>query len=59
MAEGLRAGQAKLARDLRDGGFTPFDLRIQLLGWTVAKRLRAGESIPDVYDLLRKHHVAG
>lgn len=57
LAEGLRPGQAKLARDLRDGGLHPSDLSVDVLGWTVAKRLRAGESIRNVHNLLRSHRA--
>lgn len=40
---GLRRGQAKFARDLLEAGLAPSDLGIDVLGWSVAKRLREGE----------------
>lgn len=54
IAEGLREGQAKMARDLRTVGFSPTDLRTDVLGWTVAKRLRAGERPREVFRLLQE-----
>lgn len=54
ISEGLRRGQAKLARDLRAAGFLPLDLNVNVLGWTVAKRLRSGESCREVMRLLRQ-----
>jgi len=54
MADGLRRGQAKLARDLRSAGLVPSDLHTDVLGWTVARRLREGESPHEVVRLLRQ-----
>lgn len=51
---GLREGQAKLARDLRAAGFRPTDLKTEVAGWTVAKRLRIGERPRDVLKLLHQ-----
>lgn len=54
MAEGLRRGQAKVARDLRDAGLTPSNLGEEVFNWTVAKRLRGGESPAEVLRLLHR-----
>jgi hypothetical protein len=54
IAEGLRAGQARWAADLRDAGFTPQDLGVKLHGWTVIDRLRRGEGAKAVARLLRE-----
>lgn len=51
----LRAGQAKYAARLRDAGFMPDDLAVEIGGWTVAKRLRSGERMSEVNRLLKRH----
>lgn len=48
----LRPGQAKEAAALRDAGFLPEDLGVDLHGWPVFKRLRAGETPAEVKRLL-------
>ena len=50
----LRSGQAKDAAILRAAGFAPDDLMVEVSGWTVAKRLRAGESPSEVMRLLKR-----
>ena len=51
----LRRGQAKEAAALRNAGFLPEDLGVELLGWPVWRRLRAGESQREVKRLLDRH----
>lgn len=51
---GLRRGRARDAKVLRDAGFQPADLRRDVFGWSVAKRLRAGEHPEAVLRLLRR-----
>ena len=53
IAHGLRPGQVKDAAKYRDAGLLPGDLAQEILGWTVLKRLRAGESPDEVLRLLR------
>ncbi|MHA6510729.1 hypothetical protein [Tessaracoccus sp. Y1736] len=53
---GLRKGQAKRAAALRNAGLTPPDLGTSLYGWTVAKRLREGETPTSVKRLLDTQH---
>lgn len=48
----LRPGQAKYANDLHRAGFVPEDLAVEVAGWTVHKRLRAGETPAEVMRLL-------
>lgn len=55
----LRPGQVKEAARLRDAGFIPDDLAVNVSGWTVAKRLRSGESLAEVKRLLDRHRFAG
>lgn len=52
MAAGLRAGQARWAADLRDGGLSPTDLGVDLHGWRVVDRLQRGEGAAAVARLL-------
>lgn len=54
VAQGLRLGQAKQARALRDAGLTASQLGIEIGGWTVAKRLRAGEPVRYILGLLER-----
>lgn len=54
----LRTGQVKYAARLRDAGFLPDDLAIDVGGWTVAKRLRSGESVAEVKRLLDRQREA-
>lgn len=54
VAQGLRTGQAKLARYLRDAGLMASQLGIEVEGWTVAKRLRAGDSVRYILGLLER-----
>lgn len=54
----LRRGQARDAAKYRDAGFAPEDLLVELSGWTVAKRLRAGESLAEVKRLLDRQRRA-
>jgi hypothetical protein len=54
----LRPGQAKYAARLRDAGFIPDDLAVEVDGWTVAKRLRSGESMAGVKRLLDRYRKA-
>lgn len=54
----LRRGQARDAARYRDAGFAPEDLLVELSGWTVAKRLRAGESLAEVKRLLDRQRRA-
>lgn len=53
MDAGIRAGQAKWAAELRDGGLRPVDLQTDLNGWTVIERLQRGEGAAAVVRLLR------
>ena len=48
----LRPGQAKEAAVLRDAGFLPEDLGVDLRGWPVFKRLRGGDTPAEVKRLL-------
>lgn len=48
----LRRGQVKYAARLRDAGFLPDDLAVEVNGWTVYKRLREGEPMIGVKRLL-------
>lgn len=57
--EHLRPGEAKVAAQLRDAGLVPDDLAINVGGWTVKKRLRAGEPLAEVKRLLERHRSAG
>jgi hypothetical protein len=50
--------QAKDAHRLREVGFQPDDLGIRVSGWTVLKRLRAGEDPKAVKRLLDRHREA-
>jgi hypothetical protein len=50
---GLRPGQVKDAVSFRDAGLVPADLTRDVAGWTVLKRLRAGERPAEVVRLLR------
>lgn len=51
---GLRPGQARFAKHLRDAGLLATDLHVEVEGWSVAKRLRAAESPRDVFRLLQR-----
>lgn len=53
MDAGIRAGQAKWAAELRDGGLRPADLQTDLNGWKVIERLQRGEGAAAVVRLLR------
>jgi hypothetical protein len=53
IAHGLRPGQAKDAVAFRDAGLLPADLMEEVKGWTVLKRLRAGDQPEDIARLLR------
>jgi hypothetical protein len=55
----LRPGQAKYAARLRDAGFKPDDLAVEVGGWTVARRLRAGEPMAGVKRLLDRFRETG
>lgn len=55
ISHGLRPGQAKLAKRLREAGLTAPDLQVQVEGWSVAKRMRAGEPLKDIFRLLQEH----
>lgn len=48
----LRRGQAKYANELHKAGFVPEDLAVEVAGWPVYKRLRAGETPAEVMRLL-------
>lgn len=50
--------QAKDAHRLREAGFQPDDLGIRVSGWTVLKRLRAGEDPKAVKRLLDRQREA-
>ncbi|MHB1009427.1 MAG: hypothetical protein ACYC1E_09405 [Propionibacteriaceae bacterium] len=50
--------QAKDAHKLREAGFQPDDLGTQVSGWTVLKRVRAGEDPKEVKRLLDRHRKA-
>lgn len=50
--------QAKDAYRLREAGFRPDDLGIELSGWTVLKRVRAGEDLKAVKRLLEQRRAA-
>jgi hypothetical protein len=52
MASGLRAGQARWAAELRDGGLSPTDLEVELHGWKVVDRLQRGEGAKAVARML-------
>lgn len=52
IAAGLRAGQARWAQELRDGGLSPTDLDVDLYGWTVVVRLQHGEGAKAVARML-------
>lgn len=52
IAAGLREGQVRQAARLRDAGFQPGDLSKEVKGWSVAKRIRAGESLTEIRRLL-------
>ncbi len=49
---GLRDGQVQDAIKYRDAGLTPTDLGMVVAGWSVSKRLRAGEDLYYVKRLL-------
>lgn len=49
--------QAKDAHRLREAGFLPDDLGIELSGWTVLKRVRAGEDLKAVKRLLEQRRA--
>jgi hypothetical protein len=53
IAHGLRPGQVTDAVSFRDAGLVPADLLQNIAGWTVLKRLRAGEPPTEVVRLLR------
>lgn len=53
IAHGLRPGQLGDAVSYREAGLVPTDLPKKLEGWTVKKRLQAGERPTDVVRLLR------
>ena len=50
--------QAKDAHRLREAGFRPDDLGIEVSGWSVLKRVRAGEDPKAVKRLLEQHRAA-
>lgn len=54
----LRPGQAEYAARLRDAGFLPDDLGVVVAGWSVWRRIRAGESMAEVKRLLDSHRQA-
>ena len=54
IAHGLRPGQVKDAAMYRDAGLSPGDLTQDVKGWTVLKRLRAGEPTDEVLRLLQR-----
>lgn len=59
IAHGLRPGQVKDAVAYREAGLMPPDLVKVVAGWTVLRRLRAGDPPIDVLRLLRGHQVDG
>ena len=54
LAVGLRAGQARIAAELRDNGVTPQDLDVVVAGWSVRHRLLNGEGAAGVARLLAR-----
>lgn len=54
----LSERQAKDAATLRDAGFAPDDLGVNLHGWTVLIRIRSGETPREVKRLLDRYRAA-
>lgn len=54
----LRSGQAEYAARLRNAGFLPDDLGVEVAGWSVWRRIRAGEPMAEVKRLLDRHRQA-
>lgn len=52
MSAGLRAGQARWAAELQNGGLSPSDLGVDLHGWKVIDRLQRGEGAKAVARML-------
>lgn len=50
--------QAKDAVRLRDAGFSPDDLGVDLYGWTVLQRIRSGDTPREVKRLLDRYRAA-
>lgn len=59
LAHGLRGGEVRLAVELRDGGLMPADLMIIYKGWSVLRRVKAGESAQDLVRHIAEDRSVG